>query len=186
MKRFLSLASIICLCILMSCNRTEQSKVADVQTSDAEKQMGQSGVKDDLSQRNVVQVASGSKDHTTLVTAVKAAELVDVLSNTGPFTVFAPTNEAFDKLPAGTVDALLSPEKKEDLANILQYHVSLGVYKADSFTDGQVIGQVNGNDITITKKDGKIIINGVATIIASIPASNGIIHVIDAVLLPKQ
>ena len=121
MKRFLSLASIICLCILMSCNRTEQSKVADVQTSDAEKQMGQSGVKDDLSQRNVVQVASGSKDHTTLVTAVKAAELVDVLSNTGPFTVFAPTNSAFDKLPTGTVDGLLKPEKKGDLELVKDY-----------------------------------------------------------------
>ena len=125
-----------------------------------------------------------SKDHTTLVTTVKAAELVDALSNAGPFTVFAPTNAAFDKLPAGTVDGLLKPEKKEDLTDILQYHVSVGVFKADALKDGQVIGQVNGGNIRISKKDGKIFVNETAEIIASIPASNGIIHVINTVLLP--
>lgn len=148
--------------------------------------IGQSGVQDDASQKNAVQIAVGSKDHTTLVTAVKAAELVDVLSNTGPFTVFAPTNAAFGLLPAGTVDGLLKPEKKEDLADILQYHVSVGVYKEEQLQDGQSLGQVNGSNITITKKDGKTIINGNATIIASIPASNGIIHVVDGVLLPPK
>jgi len=112
--------------------------------------------------------------------------LVDALSNAGPFTVFAPTNAAFDKLPAGTVDGLLKPEKKEALTDILQYHVSVGVYKAEALQDGQKIGQVNGDNIIITKKDGKIMVNGTATIIASIPASNGIIHVIDGVLLPPK
>jgi uncharacterized surface protein with fasciclin (FAS1) repeats len=131
-----------------------------------------------------VQVAIGSKDHTTLVEAVKAAELVDALSNAGPFTVFAPTNAAFDKLPAGTVDALLKPEKKDDLANILEYHVSLGVFKAENLTEGQVIGQVNGGNITVSIKDGKVVLNGKATIVASVPASNGMVHVIDEVLLP--
>lgn len=145
---------------------------------------GQSGVQDDASQKNVVQVAVGSKDHTTLVTAVKAAELVDALSNAGPFTVFAPTNAAFDKLPAGTVEGLLKPEKKEALADILQYHVSVGVYKTESLQDGQILGQVNGGNITVSKKDGKIMLNGTATLVASVPASNGIIHVIDGVLLP--
>ncbi len=145
---------------------------------------GQSAVKDDASAQNIVQVASGSKDHTTLVAAVKAAELVDVLSNAGPFTVFAPTNAAFNELPAGTVEGLLKPEKKADLQNILQYHVSVAVFKAESFKDGQVIGQVNGDNITITLVDGKPVINGVAHIVASIPTSNGIIHVIDKVLLP--
>jgi len=82
------------------------------------------------------------------------------------------------------VEGLLKTEKKEDLTDILQYHVSLGVFKAENLTDGQVIGQVNGGDITITKKDGKILVNGTATVIASIPASNGMIHVIDGVLLP--
>ena len=89
---------------------------------------------------------------------MKAAELVDALSNAGPFTVFAPTNAAFDKLPAGTVEGLLKPEKKEDLADILQYHVSVGVYKAEQLQEGQTLGQVNGGNITITKKDGKIIV----------------------------
>jgi uncharacterized surface protein with fasciclin (FAS1) repeats len=146
---------------------------------------GQSDVQDDVSQKNVVQVAAGSADHSTLVAAVKAAELVDALSNAGPFTVFAPTNAAFDKLPAGTVDGLLKPEKKEDLQDILQYHVSIGVFKPESFQDGQSIGQANGGNIRISVKDGKIMVNETATVVASIPASNGIIHVIDAVLLPK-
>jgi uncharacterized surface protein with fasciclin (FAS1) repeats len=140
-------------------------------------------VRDDDSQKNVVQVAVGSADHTTLVKAVQAAGLVDALSNAGPFTVFAPTNAAFDKLPAGTVENLLKPESKEALIDILQYHVSLGVYKAEALQDGQVLGQVNGGNITVSVKDGKVMIGG-ATVVASVPASNGIVHVIDGVLLP--
>lgn len=171
------------LFILISCNDSAP-ETKTIQEEPAVKSAGQSAVQDTLSQKNVVQVAIGSKDHTTLVAAIKAAELVDVLSNAGPFTVFAPTNAAFDKLPAGTVDGLLKPESKEDLTNILQYHVSVGVYKEDAFKDGQVIGQVNGDNITITKKDGKILVNGKATIVAAVPASNGIVYVIDQVLLP--
>ena len=174
------------LLFAMACNNGEQqnSTAAATTTDNNASQTGQSGVKDDVSAKNVVQVAVGSKDHTTLVAAVKAAELVDVLSNAGPFTVFAPTNAAFDKLPAGTVDGLLKPEKKDDLTDILQYHVSVGVFKPEMFQDGQVIGQVNGGNITITKKADGIYVNGTAKIVASIPASNGIIHVIDGVLLP--
>ena len=147
---------------------------------------GQSAVQDDQSAKNIVQVANSSKDHSTLVTAVKAADLVNALSNAGPFTVFAPTNAAFDKLPAGTVEGLLKEDKKSDLADILQYHVSVGVYNAENLQDGQTIGQVNGGNIIISKKDGKIMVNGTATVVASISASNGIIHVIDAVLLPPK
>jgi len=166
----------------MSCTSgTDEKQPASTEL----KTTGQSGVQDDMSARNVVQVAVGSAEHTTLVKAVQAAELVDALSNAGPFTVFAPTNAAFEQLPAGTVEGLLAPEKKEDLADILQYHVSLGVFKAENLTDGQVIGQVNGGNITITIKDGKTIINGTATIVTSIQASNGIVHVIDGVLLPS-
>lgn len=145
---------------------------------------GQSAVKDDVSEKNIVQVASGSADHSTLVAAVKAGELVDVLSNAGPFTVFAPTNAAFNALPAGTVDNLLKPENKEALVNILEYHVSVGVYKAEALNDGQIIGQVNGGNVKISKKDGKTYVNGVGEIVASIPCSNGVIHVINAVLTP--
>lgn len=178
------------LCILSlwlgSCENSTGNTGEAAKTETSAPTAGQSGVKDDVSQKNIVQVASGSKDHTTLVKAVVAAGLVDVLSNTGPFTVFAPINTAFEKLPAGTVEGLLKPEKKDDLADILQYHVSVGVYKAEQLQDGQSLGQVNGGNITISKKDGKIIVNGTAAIIASIPTSNGIIHVIDGVLLPPK
>jgi uncharacterized surface protein with fasciclin (FAS1) repeats len=170
--------------ILNACQENQESSNA---SSTIETQtVGQSGVQDDASQKNVVQVAVGSKDHSTLVTAVKAGELVDALSNAGPFTVFAPTNDAFNKLPAGTVEGLLKPESKEALVDILQYHVSVGVYKAETLQDGQSLGQVNGDNITITKKGNDIIVNGTAKIVASIPASNGIIHVVDAVLLPPK
>lgn len=146
---------------------------------------GQSGVQDDVSQKDVVKVAIGSPDHTTLVKAVQAAELVDVLSNAGPFTVFAPTNAAFNLLPAGTVEGLLKPDKKNDLTDILQYHVTLSALDINSFTDGQTLGMVNGGNAKITVKDGKVSING-ANIIASVKASNGMVHVIDKVLLPTK
>lgn len=145
---------------------------------------GQEAVKDDESQKDVVKIAVGSPDHSTLVAALKQADLVTALSNAGPFTVFAPTNAAFDKLPKGTVEGLMKDEKIEDLKNILQYHVAVAVYKTENMQDGQVIGQANGDNITISVKDGKVMVNGTANIVASIPASNGIIHVIDAVLLP--
>ena len=183
MQRILSASTVIIFFVLLSCNSSTQQ--SSTTTNDpVEVKAGQSAVVDDQSQKNVVQVAIGSKDHSTLVTAVQAAGLVDVLSNAGPFTVFAPTNAAFAKLPAGTVEDLLKPEKKDVLTDILQYHVSVGVYKTDLFTDGQVIGQVNGGNISITKKDGKFIVNGNANIIATVPASNGIVYVIDEVLLP--
>jgi len=153
------------------------------ETTSTTSTVGQSGVVDNESQKNVVQVAVGSKDHTTLVAGLKAAEYVDVLANAGPFTVFAPTNAAFDKLPTGTLDDLIKPEKKMDLRNILEYHVTTSSLKAESFTDGQIVGMVNGDNATIKIVNGKISVNG-ANIIASIPASNGMIHVTDAVLLP--
>jgi uncharacterized surface protein with fasciclin (FAS1) repeats len=147
---------------------------------------GQSAVQDDVSAKDVVKVAAGSKDHTTLVAAVKQAGLVDALSNAGPFTVFAPTNTAFEKLPKGTVEDLMKPENKEKLQDILQYHVFVANLSTDLMQDGQTLNQVNGGNITISKKDGKVVINNNANVIASIPASNGVIHVIDAVLLPPS
>ena len=170
-------------CSLFSCSGPEESNQKTESAVQANAP-GQSAVKDDLSQKNVVQVAIGSKDHSTLVTAIQKAELVDALSNAGPFTVFAPTNEAFSKLPAGTLDDLLKPEKKADLQNILQYHVSVGVFKTENMQDGQSIGQVNGDNITLSVKEGKIMVNGKAHVVASVPASNGVIYVIDEVLLP--
>lgn len=134
--------------------------------------------------KNVVHIALGSKDHTTLVTALKSADYVDSLMNPGPFTVFAPTNGAFEKLPPGTVASLLTAEKKTDLKNILQYHVAVSVYATKDFKDGQTLGMANGAKVTLHVKDGKVTVND-ATIVASIPASNGIVHVIDSVLVPK-
>ena len=168
-----------------SCNspKTETAAATEGSSETAPAAGGQESVNDDVSQKDIVKIAVGSADHTTLVTALKAADLVNDLANAGPFTVFAPTNEAFNKLPAGTVEDLLKPEKLEVLQNILQYHVAVAVYKPEYLQDGQVLGMVNGDNATITVKDGKMQING-ANIVASIPASNGIIHVIDAVLLP--
>ncbi|RYZ24561.1 MAG: fasciclin domain-containing protein [Chitinophagaceae bacterium] len=164
-------------------NATREPAVADAATANSAG-AGQSGVQDDESQKDVVKVAAGSKDHSTLVAAVKQAGLVDALSNAGPFTVFAPTNAAFDKLPKGTVEELLKPENKARLEDILQYHVYVGTLKTDLMQDGQTLNEVNGGNITISKKDGVVLINNSARVVASIPASNGIIHVIDAVLLP--
>ena len=144
---------------------------------------GQSTVKDGLSAKNVVGVAVGSPDHTTLVAAVTAAELVDALSNAGPFTVFAHTNAAFAALPAGTGDGLLKPEKKADLQNVLQYHVAVGVFKPEMMADGQPLGMVNGDNVKFSVKDGKVMIND-ANIVATVPSSNGLVCVIDKVLLP--
>ncbi|RYY64177.1 MAG: fasciclin domain-containing protein [Chitinophagaceae bacterium] len=180
---FFATATVVALG-MASCQSAEAPKVADAAETTAT--AGQSGVQDDDSQKDVVKVAASSKDHSTLVAAVKAGELVDALSNAGPFTVFAPTNAAFDKLPKGTVEDLLKPENKAKLQDILQYHVYVGSLKTDLMQDGQTLNQVNGGNISITKKDGKVLINNSAVIIASIPASNGIIHVIDAVLLPPS
>ncbi|MCX2738445.1 fasciclin domain-containing protein [Pontibacter anaerobius] len=185
MKKVLSLAVAVATgAMLAACSSPEQQTDITREVQHEEAAAGQSAVQDDESQKNVVQVAASSPDHTTLVTAVKTAELVDVLSNAGPFTVFAPTNEAFNQLPAGTVEGLLKPEKRSDLRNILQYHVYVGVLNADIFEDGQSLGQVNGGRVTMGVKDGKVTVNG-ATILASIPTSNGVIHVIDKVLLPQ-
>lgn len=138
-----------------------------------------------LDPRNIVSIAVGSKDHSTLVTALQAADYVTSVANPGPLTVFAPTNAAFDKLPPGTVDGLLKPEKKDELREILKYHVTTSVYEATSFKDGDTLAMANGAKCTIGVKDGKVTING-ANVVASIRASNGIVHVVDAVLLPPK
>lgn len=184
MKNLNKLFALLLMVLILSCNNnaTTETKATDNTTTPTAG--GQEAVKDDESQKDVVKIAVGSKDHTTLVAALKQAELVTSLSNAGPFTVFAPTNAAFDKLPAGTVDGLMKDDKKADLQNILQYHVAVAVYKAENMQDGQVINMANGDNITLSVKDGKVVVNGTANIVASIPASNGIIHVIDGVLLP--
>jgi uncharacterized surface protein with fasciclin (FAS1) repeats len=149
------------------------------------------------STKNIVENAINSKDHTTLVAAVKAAGLVDTLEGTGPFTVFAPTNEAFDKLPAGTVDTLLKPENKAMLTKVLTYHVVAGKVTSKDLKkmikDGggkAEIKTVEGGTITATAQDGKIVLTdekgGMSTVtIADVYQSNGVIHVVDTVLMPN-
>ena len=150
-----------------------------------------------LPTKDIIDNAVNSKDHTTLVAAIKAAGLVDTLKGPGPFTVFAPTNAAFDALPAGTVDTLLKPENKAMLSGILTYHVVAGKMDAKALTKAIAAGKgkamlktVAGGNLTATAKGGKVMVmdekGGTATVtIADVIQSNGVIHVVDKVLLPK-
>ncbi len=184
--KIMILFSVFITLILSGCGKQEQNtKTTDKTTQNQQTLGGQSNVKDDVSEKDIVKIAVGSPDHTTLVTALKAAELVDVLSNAGPFTVFAPTNAAFDKLPAGTLDDLMKPENKDKLAGILQHHVAVAVYTEDILQDGQVINMVDGTNAVITKKDGSIFIDK-GKVAASVKATNGIVHIIDEVVLPPS
>jgi uncharacterized surface protein with fasciclin (FAS1) repeats len=133
----------------------------------------------------IVDVAVSAGSFKTLVAAVKAAGLADTLSGKGPFTVFAPTDAAFAKLPAGTVDTLLKPENKEKLKAILLYHVVAGDVKSTDLKDGESVKTVGGKSITVHIASGVVTINDATVVKADIPASNGTIHVIDTVLLPK-
>jgi uncharacterized surface protein with fasciclin (FAS1) repeats len=134
--------------------------------------------------KNIVENAVMSSEHTTLVAAVTAADLAETLSGTGPFTVFAPTNAAFDALPAGTVDGLLKPEKKADLAGVLTYHVVAGSYKAADLTDGMELTTVQGGKLKVSIKDGVVMVGGAQVTTADVISSNGVTHVINKVLLP--
>jgi len=150
-----------------------------------------------IAQKTVVDVAVGSPAHTTLVAAVKAVGLVETLQGAGPFTVFAPTNDAFSKLPAGTVESLLKPEAKSTLVKILTYHVVAGNFEAGAVVKAIEAGNgsaklktVSGGTLTASLKDGKIILtdeNGkTSTVVAAdLKSGNGVVHVIDAVVLPK-
>ena len=180
MKKSIQLLVAICILTVFGCKQNSEASVETTAEENDTTAVGQSAVVVVTSSPNIVQTASGSKDHTTLVTAVKAAGLVDVLSNAGPFTVFAPTNAAFDKLPKGTVEGLLEPSKKDDLKNILEYHTYVGNLKTEYMQDGQEYEQVNGGKIKITKVGDKVFVN-----VASITTANGMIHVINDVLLPK-
>ena len=139
--------------------------------------------------KNIVENAVNSKDHTTLVAAVKAAGLVKTLEGKGPFTVFAPTNAAFAKLPAGTVDTLVKPENKATLTKILTYHVVPGRLEASALTDGKKLKTVEGETLTVKNSGGQVMLvdakGGMSTVtIPNVNQSNGVIHVVDTVLMP--
>ena len=140
--------------------------------------------------KNIVQNAVNSKDHTTLVAAVKAAGLVGTLSSAGPFTVFAPTNAAFGKLPKGTVETLVQPENKATLTKILTYHVVPGKFAAADLTDGKTLTTVEGERLTVRNSGGSISIvdlkGGASRVtIPNVNQSNGVIHVVNSVLMPS-
>ncbi len=181
--------AIVLLTLLIACkNDTKETTSTDTKQSvqsETTQNQGQAVIKDDESKPNVLQIAIGSEDHTTLVAAVQAAQLENSLVNAGPLTVFAPTNAAFEALPAGTVEHLLKPENKNALANILKYHVTPGNLSKDFLKRFKKLGQANSQDVKIEIKDGEAHVGG-AKIIASVPAGNGIVHVIDKVLLPPE
>jgi uncharacterized surface protein with fasciclin (FAS1) repeats len=136
--------------------------------------------------KTIVEVAVGSEDFETLVAAVKAADLVETLSGKGPFTVFAPTDDAFGKLPEGTVAELVKPENKKKLTSILTYHVVAGKVMAADVVKLKNAETVQGQKIRIRVKDGKVMINKANVVKTDIPFKNGVIHVIDSVILPPE
>ena len=171
---------------IMSCVAPKEDAVkAEAENTEQKVMTGQSGVQDDESSANILQVALNSPDHTTLVAGVKAAGLSDVLTNAGPLIVFAPTNEAFANLPDGTLENLLKPENKSTLADIITFHAAPGSYNENNIKGVMGIGQATGEKVEVTTKDGSTYVNG-AKVLGSVKASNGYVHVIDAVLLPPE
>ncbi|WP_053070624.1 fasciclin domain-containing protein [Halomonas sp. PR-M31] len=138
------------------------------------------------SERDIVDTAASVGEFNTLVAAVKAADLVDTLKGEGPFTVFAPTDDAFDALPEGTVEDLLKPENKEQLQKLLTYHVVPEEMMASDLSDGDSVTTVEGGDLSISMEGETVMINDNAKVVqADVEASNGVIHAVDAVLMPE-
>jgi len=173
--------------VALGCQREESAPQSAAAPAAAEKPAAPQHASNlpPLHPTNIVSIALESKDHTTLVTALKAADYVTSVAASGPLTVFAPTNAAFEALPAGTVEGLLEPGNADDLREILKYHVTTSSLSAKSLRDGQSLGMANGAKATIHVNGDEIRINE-ALIVASIPASNGTLHVIDGVLLPPK
>ncbi|KAA2219018.1 fasciclin domain-containing protein [Maribacter litopenaei] len=173
--------------LLLGCNEApKETNSGDPSGSIAtSKEQGQAFIENDESTPTVLSIAINSPDHTTLVAAVQAADLENALVNAGPLMVFAPTNEAFDALPAGTVENLLKPENKDALANILKHHVTPGKYDKAFLKNFKKLGQANDQNTTVEVKGDDVYVGG-AKILASVPAGNGIVHVVDKVILPPN
>jgi uncharacterized surface protein with fasciclin (FAS1) repeats len=192
-KRFSVLALATVFFISCGENKKESTDTAVLETAEVVKEV----IKVEETTPNIVEVAVGNDAFSTLVAAVTAADLVPTLSGDGPFTVFAPTNDAFSKLPEGTVETLLKPENKEALTGILTYHVVAGKFEAAAVVDAIqknngkfTVTTVQGAAIDLSLKDGNVILTdangGMATVvIADVAASNGVIHAIDTVVMPK-
>ena len=175
--------------LLMACNnRSAESNAQDDKTTTEttdQNRTGQAFIEDDESKPTVLDIAIGSKDHTTLVAGVQAAQLENALVNAGPLMVFAPTNDAFAALPEGTLDNLLKPENKDQLAFILKHHVTPGNYTKEFLKKFKKLGQASNLHITVEVKGDDVYVGG-AKILASVPAGNGIVHVVDKVIIPEQ
>jgi len=190
-KQFLSLVmGAAFLTAITSCNSASTtSETQDSTMTDTTEMMSETGVEVGgammLPSKNIVENAAASADHTTLVAAVQQAGLAETLSGTGPFTVFAPTNEAFAKVPKAALDNLMKPEMKADLGKILTYHVVSGALKAADLIDGQELTTVQGQKLKVSVKDGVVMIGGATVTIADVVSSNGVTHVIDSVLMPE-
>lgn len=194
MKKLVLSLSALAIISFTSCkeNESKEDKVTEQEEVAVEE------VEADEAQQNIVEIAVGNESFSTLVTAVKAAGLVETLSGDGPFTVFAPTNDAFGKLPDGTLETLVDPENKEMLTGILTYHVVSGEFMAadvinaieeneGSFTiptvqGGNLTASLDGESVILTDANG----NKSTVIMADVDASNGVIHAIDAVVMPKS
>lgn len=183
MRTLLYSLTIAWLCTgIYACSKSQTTESATAENATIQAG-GQEVVVDDVSQPDIVKIAVGSPDHTTLVAALKQADYVNDISNAGPFTVFAPTNDAFAKIPKETLDDLMKDENKAALQNILEYHVAVGVYRQDFLNEGQTVGMANGKNVTIHLSGDKMMVNE-AHVIATVPASNGLIYIVDGVLLP--
>jgi len=176
------------LVLLYSCKNEIKQDGSSAQTSSEtapQSKSGQAFIEDDGSTPNVLQIAIGSPDHTTLVAAVQAAGLENSLVNAGPLMVFAPTNAAFDALPPGTVEELLKPENKQKLASILKHHVTAGNYDKSFLKNFKKLGQADDTNATVEVKGDDVYVGG-AKILGSVKAGNGIVHVVDKVILPES
>ena len=170
--------------VLFACGGAANETASSPATETEAPAGGQASVVGEMSAKDVVHIAIGSPDHKTLVAAVQHVKYEDVLANAGPFTVYAPTDAAFAALPEGTLDNLLKEENKMTLQDILEYHVAIGVMKPESMSNGRSVGMANGDNVKFTvAEDGTVMIND-AKVLGSVPASNGLVVVIDKVLLP--
>ncbi|NOZ45970.1 MAG: fasciclin domain-containing protein [Chlorobi bacterium] len=186
MKKNYLLFGLAILTISLSSCTNQEKETSETSNATKIELKGQSAVDDGVSAKNILQIAMGSADHTTLVAGVKAAGLEDVLANNGPLTVFAPTNEAFNNLPEGTLDFLLKPENKSLLKRTITFHAAPGTYKGAQLRDGMMLYMATGHYVKVEVKDDGTYVNG-AKILATIDAANGVVHVVDKVfVLPEK
>lgn len=174
--------------VLAGCKEEKTSaQSSDTQTVDENipANKGQAFIKDDVSEPTVLEIAQNSENHKTLTAAIHAAGLENALVNAGPLMVFAPTDEAFAKLPEGTVEDLMKPENKDKLAFILKHHVTPGKYDKEFLKNFKKLGQASDLSVPVEVKGDDVYVGG-AKIIASVPAGNGIVHVVDQVILPEN